>query len=60
MINIQSSTPVVGIYKITSPSGKIYIGQSIDIQKRFKHYKQLHNCKNPEKLPGLENLQASL
>lgn len=28
----------IGIYKITSPSGKIYVGQSIDIEKRFKHY----------------------
>jgi len=50
MINIQLSVPIVGIYKITSPSGKIYIGQSVDIQKRFKHYKQLHNCKNQIKL----------
>lgn len=30
-----------GIYKITSPSNKIYIGQSIDIDKRFKDYKSL-------------------
>jgi len=29
---------MIGIYKITSPSGKIYIGQSIDIEKRFKTY----------------------
>lgn len=30
-----------GIYKITSPSGKVYIGQSIDIDKRLKKYKRL-------------------
>lgn len=30
---------MVGIYKITSPSNKIYIGQSIDIEKRFNQYK---------------------
>lgn len=30
-----------GVYKITSPSDKIYIGQSIDIDKRFKDYKSL-------------------
>lgn len=36
---------ICGIYKITSPSGKVYIGQSIDIQKRFKNYKSLQNCK---------------
>lgn len=29
------------IYKITSPSNKIYIGQSINIQKRIKQYKRL-------------------
>lgn len=28
-----------GIYKITSPSGKVYIGQSIDIEKRWGYYK---------------------
>jgi group I intron endonuclease len=31
---------MIGIYKITSPSGKIYIGQSINIEKRFKYYKR--------------------
>ena len=30
---------IIGIYKITSPSKKVYIGQSIDIEKRFKGYK---------------------
>ena len=29
---------MIGIYKIISPSGKIYIGQSRDIEKRFKQY----------------------
>jgi group I intron endonuclease len=33
-----------GIYKITNPEGKIYIGKSKDIEKRFSNYKQL-NCK---------------
>jgi len=33
-----------GIYKITSPSGKIYIGQSENIHRRFYQYKKL-NCK---------------
>jgi group I intron endonuclease len=31
---------MIGIYKITSPSTKVYIGQSIDIEKRFKYYKR--------------------
>jgi group I intron endonuclease len=35
----------IGIYKITSPSKKIYIGQSSDIEYRWKTYKRLH-CKN--------------
>jgi group I intron endonuclease len=35
---------MIGIYKITSPSGKIYIGQSVDIKTRFRKYKYL-NCK---------------
>ena len=31
---------MVGIYKITSPTGRIYIGQSIDIMFRWKTYNQ--------------------
>lgn len=30
---------ICGIYKITSPTGKIYIGQSEDIKSRFRNYK---------------------
>lgn len=30
---------MIGIYKITNPKGKIYIGQSIDILKRWKGHK---------------------
>jgi group I intron endonuclease len=36
---------MIGIYKITSPSGKVYIGQSINIKRRFKNYKRLSDCK---------------
>jgi len=39
----------IGIYKITSPSGKIYIGQSVDIDKRFKSYLR-YSCKSQTKL----------
>ena len=39
----------IGIYKITSPSNKIYIGKSIDIEKRRKTYVRL-NCKSQTKL----------
>lgn len=34
--------PIIGIYKITSPSGKIYIGLSGDIENRFTQYRILH------------------
>lgn len=40
---------MIGIYKITSPSKRVYIGQSIDIEKRFSHYKRLR-CKSQIKL----------
>lgn len=36
---------MVGIYKITNPKGKVYIGQSINIERRFKTYSRV-NCKN--------------
>jgi group I intron endonuclease len=39
-----------GIYKITSPSNKVYIGQSINVESRFKSYKNLSNCSNQIKL----------
>lgn len=32
----------IGIYKITSPNGRVYIGQSINIKKRFKSYLNLN------------------
>lgn len=38
------------IYKITSPSGKVYIGSTINkVKERWKHYKTL-NCKQQRKL----------
>lgn len=40
---------MIGIYKITNPKGRIYIGQSIDIEKRFYKYKKL-DCKTQIKL----------
>jgi len=30
---------MIGIYKITSPSSKVYVGQSRNIEKRFRDYK---------------------
>ena len=31
---------MTGIYKITNPKGKVYIGKSINIKKRFYQYKK--------------------
>jgi group I intron endonuclease len=40
---------MIGIYKITSPNGKVYIGQTIDHERRFRHYKNLR-CKEQPRL----------
>ena len=40
---------MIGIYKITNPNGKVYVGQSIDIERRWSKYK-LFNCSNQTKL----------
>lgn len=38
-----------GIYKITSPSGKVYIGESLNLYERFMSYKRLE-CKSQIRL----------
>ena len=38
-----------GIYKITNPKGKVYIGQSVNPNQRLKHYKRL-DCKEQPKI----------
>jgi group I intron endonuclease len=40
---------MIGIYKITSPSGRSYIGKSINIKKRFIRYRSV-DCKGQVKL----------
>ena len=40
---------MIGIYKITNPKGKIYIGQSIDINRRFTEYNKMY-CSQSKKL----------
>ena len=40
---------IIGIYKITSPTKRIYIGQSVNIYKRFKQYEKL-DCKRQIRL----------
>jgi group I intron endonuclease len=41
---------MVGIYKIINPKGKIYIGQSIDIERRFYEYQKKIRCYSQKKL----------
>jgi group I intron endonuclease len=41
---------MIGIYKIISPNSRIYIGQSINIIKRFYDYKYINNTKKQVKL----------
>jgi group I intron endonuclease len=38
---------MIGIYKITNPEGKVYIGKSKDIEKRFESYKQFQHKQQP-------------
>ena len=40
---------ITGIYKITNPKGKVYIGQSKDIKKRWYTYKRIL-CKTQPKI----------
>lgn len=40
---------MIGIYQIQSPTGKVYIGQSIDIKRRLNQYRHgLKNCHQPK------------
>lgn len=41
---------LIGIYKITSPSGKVYIGQSWDIVERWRAYKSSYPLRSQPKL----------
>lgn len=34
---------MIGIYKITSPTSRVYIGQSVNIENRFRDYFQLNS-----------------
>lgn len=40
----------IGIYKITNPKGKIYIGKSKNIELRFNSYYKLQHCSQQRKL----------
>lgn len=49
MIHIENTQPSSGVYKIISPTGKIYVGQSVNLKKRKKCYELLH-CKYQPKI----------
>ena len=40
----------IGIYKITNPKGKIYIGQSTNLSKRKDEYKKINSVKGQPKI----------
>jgi len=40
---------MIGIYKITNPKGKFYIGSSNNIERRWKQYQSL-DCKSQKKI----------
>jgi group I intron endonuclease len=41
---------MIGIYKITNPKGKIYVGKSKNIELRFNQYYKIQCCKQQRKL----------
>jgi group I intron endonuclease len=43
-------TATKAIYKITSPTGKVYIGQAHDVKRRFREYTYTWKSKNQTKL----------
>ena len=45
---ILKPQPIIGIYKITNPKNKSYIGQSINIKRRFREYEMLKCTQQPK------------
>lgn len=41
---------MIGIYKIKSPTGRVYIGQSVDVTRREGSYRAMYNCKQQVRL----------
>jgi hypothetical protein len=46
----SDSKRVIGIYKITNPEGKVYIGQSTNIDSRWKTYEHFRDEQGQRKL----------
>jgi thiol-disulfide isomerase/thioredoxin len=47
---IKMKNKTCGIYKITSPSNRVYIGQSININKRWRSYLNMQNGNSKQHL----------
>jgi group I intron endonuclease len=45
---------VIAIYKLTSPTGKVYIGQSHNVHKRHSYYRQLGCDRQPKLYASLK------
>lgn len=45
---VASGNENIGVYKIVSPSGKIYIGSSINLKRRFSDYRRLKCISQPK------------
>jgi len=41
---------IIGIYRVTSPTGCVYVGQSINIKRRWSEYKNLRGCGSDTRL----------
>jgi group I intron endonuclease len=41
---------MIGVYKITSPSRRVYIGSSVDIKRRFRVYQHINKTKKQIRL----------
>ena len=50
---------ICGIYKISNPKGKIYIGRSVNIYKRWYSYKNLHCSSQPKIYNSLKKYGVS-
>ena len=50
---------MIGIYKITSPSGKVYIGQSINIEERWYKYNKFETGKKAITLLNIDDKTMS-
>jgi hypothetical protein len=50
---------MIGIYKITNPKKRVYIAQSVDIERRFKFYKKTHCIRQPKIYNSLKKYGAA-